>query len=62
VSDYRAARRAQLVEHARSLGLDGVLVHSSHRQTVDWLTGYSPGYVPKSATQSLGDDGQARLC
>ena len=61
MSDYRAARRAQLVEHARSLGLDGVLVHSWHRQTVGWLTGYSPGYVTNSASLWLGADGQARL-
>jgi len=58
---YREQRRAQLAAHARQAGLDGVLVHSWHRQTVAWLTGYAPGYVTNSATLWLGADGSERL-
>lgn len=61
MSDYRAARRAQLVAYAREAGLDGVLVHSWRRQSVGWLTGYSPGYLTNAATLWLGVDGDQRL-
>jgi Xaa-Pro aminopeptidase len=61
MTDHRAMRRAQLAEHARAAGLDGALVYSWHRQTVGWLTGYSPGYVTNSASLWLGVDGQERL-
>lgn len=60
-SDHRAHRRAQLTDQARDLGLDGVLVYCWHRQTVAWLTGYSPGYVTNSASLWLGVDGRQLL-
>ncbi|WAX59035.1 M24 family metallopeptidase [Jatrophihabitans cynanchi] len=57
----RHIRRAQLIAHAQANGLDGVLVHSWHRQTVGWLTGYSPGYVTNAASLWLGAGGEQLL-
>ena len=55
-SPHRKRRREQVAEYARASGLDGVLVHSWHRQSVAWLTGYAPGYVTNQSALWLGAD------
>jgi Xaa-Pro aminopeptidase len=53
----RAERRAQVVSHARALGLDGVLVFSWRRSALPWLTGYTPGFVTNWAACWLPAEG-----
>lgn len=60
-TSYRKRRREQLIEYAREEGLDGILVHSWHRQSVAWLTGYAPGYVTNQSALWLGADGAVKM-
>jgi Xaa-Pro aminopeptidase len=54
----RESRRAQVVEHARVRGHDGVLVFSWRRSVLAWLTGYTPGFVTNWAACWIPVDGE----
>lgn len=48
----------RLADHANSLGLDGVLVHSWRRNVTTYFTGYTPGYFTNQAGMWVGANGE----
>jgi Xaa-Pro aminopeptidase len=57
----RAERRDRLRREADARGLDGILFFSWRRGALNWVTGYTPGFVSNFGTFWLPVDGQPVL-